>query len=90
MNPKLEVSGSRTRWPPSHVARPADQNLACYRLNQVGKSSLDPYKYPSANGIQDITLDLKFSTCKVSSLVVVTQAKPCRESRVESSLARAL
>jgi hypothetical protein len=25
MNPKLEVGGSRTRWPPSHVARPADQ-----------------------------------------------------------------
>jgi hypothetical protein len=46
MNPKLEVGGSRTRWPPGHVARPAGQHLARYRLNQVGNSSLDPCKYP--------------------------------------------
>jgi hypothetical protein len=45
-NPMLEVSGSRTRWPAGHVARPAGQHLACYQLNQVGNSSLDPYKYP--------------------------------------------
>jgi hypothetical protein len=43
-NPKLEVSGSRTQWPAGHVARPAGQHLACYQLNQVGNSSLDPYK----------------------------------------------
>jgi hypothetical protein len=43
-NLKLEVSGRWTRWPVSHMARPADQHLACYRLNQVGNSSLDPYK----------------------------------------------
>jgi hypothetical protein len=45
-NPKLEVSGSWTRWSADHVARPTGQHLACYRLNQVGNSSLDPYKYP--------------------------------------------
>jgi hypothetical protein len=32
-NLKLDVGGSRTRWPPGHVARPAGQHLACYRLN---------------------------------------------------------
>jgi hypothetical protein len=47
-NPKLEVSGSRTRWPLSHVARSANQHLVCYELNQIGNSSLDPYKYPLA------------------------------------------
>jgi hypothetical protein len=50
-NLKLEVSGS-------DVARPADQHLVCYRLNQVGNYSLDPYKYPTANRIQDTTLYL--------------------------------
>jgi hypothetical protein len=57
-NPKLEVCGSRTRWPPDHVARPTDQHLACYRLNQVGNFPLHPYKYPPADGIQDTTLYL--------------------------------
>jgi hypothetical protein len=28
-NPKLEVCGSRTWWPPDHVARSAGQHLAC-------------------------------------------------------------
>jgi hypothetical protein len=56
MNPKLEVSGSWTRWPLGHVARPAGQHLACYRLNQVSNSSLDPYKYHPTDGIQDTTL----------------------------------
>jgi hypothetical protein len=50
-NPKLEVGGSQTRWPPSHVARSACQHLACYQLNQVGNSLLDPYKYHPADGI---------------------------------------
>jgi hypothetical protein len=45
-NPKLEVGESWTPWPPSHVARPVSQHRVCYRLNQVGNSSLDPYKYP--------------------------------------------
>jgi hypothetical protein len=57
-NPKLEVGGSRAWWPPRHVARPVGQHLAHYRLNQVGNSSLDPYKYPSVGGIQDTTLYL--------------------------------
>jgi hypothetical protein len=29
-NLKLEVSGSQTWWPASHVARSAGQHLACY------------------------------------------------------------
>jgi hypothetical protein len=57
-NPKLEVSGSWTRWPLGHMARLANQHLACYQLNQVDNSSLDPYRYPPANGIQDTTLYL--------------------------------
>jgi hypothetical protein len=57
-NPKLKVGGSRIRWPLGHVARPTGQHLAHYRLSQVGNSSLDPYKYPPANGIQDTTLYL--------------------------------
>jgi hypothetical protein len=44
-NPKLKVGGSRTRWPPGHVAWPASQHLVHYQPNQVGNSSLDPYKY---------------------------------------------
>jgi hypothetical protein len=57
-NLKLEVNGSRTRWLPDHVARPTGQHLTCYRLNQVGNSSLDPYKYPPVDGIYDTTLYL--------------------------------
>jgi hypothetical protein len=61
------------------VARSADQHLPCYRLNQVDNSSLDPYKYVPADGIQDTTLYLYFSTCKGFGLVGVARAKPCRE-----------
>jgi hypothetical protein len=45
-NPKLKVGGGRTPWLVRHVARPAGHHLVCYRLNQVGDPSLDPYKYP--------------------------------------------
>jgi hypothetical protein len=69
-NLKLEVSGSRTWWPPGHMSRLVGQHLACYRLNQVVNTSLDSYKYPSADGIQDTTLYMYFSTCKGYSLVV--------------------
>jgi hypothetical protein len=34
----------------------------------------------------DTTLFLEFSTCKGSGLVIEAQVKPCRESRLESSL----
>jgi hypothetical protein len=57
-NLKVEVGGSRTWWWAGHVAWLAGKLLACYRLYQVGNSSLDPYKYPPADGIQDITLYL--------------------------------
>jgi hypothetical protein len=43
---KPEVSGSQTRWPPGHMARPGGEHLAFYRENQVSNSSFDPYKYP--------------------------------------------
>jgi hypothetical protein len=29
-NLKVEVSGSWTRWPANHMARPAGEHLACY------------------------------------------------------------
>jgi hypothetical protein len=45
-NLKHEVSGSWTRWPAGHVARPVSQHLACYELNGFVNSSFDPYKYP--------------------------------------------
>jgi hypothetical protein len=80
-NPKLEVSGRRTRRPPDHMTGLASQHLACYQHNQVSNSSLDPYKYPPS-----VEFKTPHSTCKCSSLVVVVQAKPCRKSRVESSL----
>jgi hypothetical protein len=38
-NPKLKVNGGQIPWLASH-------HLVCYRLNQVGNPSLDPYKYP--------------------------------------------
>jgi hypothetical protein len=62
-NLKLEVGGSRTQWPASHVARPTGQHLACYRLNQVSNSSLDPYKYP-------LPMEFKISRSTYSSLLV--------------------
>jgi hypothetical protein len=70
-NKESKVSGHQTWWPTNHVARPAGQHLACYQLNQVGNSSLDPYKYPPTDGIQDTTLYLLFSNCKGFDLVVV-------------------
>jgi hypothetical protein len=45
-NPKLEVDGSRACCPPG-------QHLVCYRLNQIGNSSLDPYEYPSTGLVVD-------------------------------------
>jgi hypothetical protein len=43
-NLKLEVGGSQTWLPADHVARLAGEYLVCYSFNQVGNSSLDPYK----------------------------------------------
>jgi hypothetical protein len=45
------VGGSRAPWVVGHVARPAGQHLASYRLNQVSNCSGDSYKYPPADGI---------------------------------------
>jgi hypothetical protein len=50
-NPKLKVGGGQTPWPTHH-------HMACYRLNQVGNPSLDPYKYPLTGGNQNNTLYL--------------------------------
>jgi hypothetical protein len=57
-NLKLELGARWTQWPAGHMARPAGQHLLCYQLNLVGNSSLDPYKYPPADGIRDTTLYL--------------------------------
>jgi hypothetical protein len=45
-NPKLKVSGGRTPWRASHLARPAGHDLACYRLNQVGNPPWTPINTP--------------------------------------------
>jgi hypothetical protein len=65
-NSKLEVGGSQTQWPASHVTRLAGQHLVCYRLNQLSNSSLDSYKHP-------LPMEFKttHSTCS-SSLVNVS------------------
>jgi hypothetical protein len=47
-NPKLKVGGDQTTWLAGH-------HLACYRPNQVGNPSLDPYKYPPIGGNQSNT-----------------------------------
>jgi hypothetical protein len=57
-NPKPKVGGGRTPWVPGHVARPAEHHLVNYRLNQVGNTSLDPYKYPPTGGNQHTKLIL--------------------------------
>jgi hypothetical protein len=62
-NLKLEIGGSRTRWLDSLVARPASQHLACYQLNQVSNSSLDPYKYP-------LLMEFKISHSTCSSTLI--------------------
>jgi hypothetical protein len=64
-----KVGGGRTTWPASHVARPAGTHLASYRVNQVGKSSMDPYKYPSIGENQNAHHILKIPLAKLPFLV---------------------
>jgi hypothetical protein len=45
-NPKLKVGAGHTPLQAGHMARPTGHLLACYRVNQDGNPSLDPYKYP--------------------------------------------
>jgi hypothetical protein len=47
-NTKQKVGGGRTPWVVGH-------HLVCYRLNQVGNPSLDPYKDPRTGGNQSTT-----------------------------------
>jgi hypothetical protein len=49
-----KVGEGRITWPAGHVARLAGHHLASYRLNQGGNPSLDPYKYPSTSGNQNM------------------------------------
>jgi hypothetical protein len=79
MEPKAWSQWRPPPWPTSHVAMPAGQHLASYRLNQFGNWSRDSYKYPWSMEFTHATLYL-FSTCKGSSLVLEAQAKPYRES----------
>jgi hypothetical protein len=41
-----KVSGGRTHWSASHMARPAGRHLVSYRFGQVGGAPPWPYKYP--------------------------------------------
>jgi hypothetical protein len=64
-----KVDGGQTTCPIDHVARPAGRHLASYRLNQVGNSSLYPYKYPSTGGNQNTHQILEIPFAKLSFLV---------------------
>jgi hypothetical protein len=49
-NPKRKVGRVQTPWPTDHVASLPGHHLVCYRLNQVGNPSMDPYKYTPTGG----------------------------------------
>jgi hypothetical protein len=59
MTLKLEVSGGRTQWPFSHVARPAAQHLAV------------THPWTPINTPLPVEFKIPHSTCKGSGLVVV-------------------
>jgi hypothetical protein len=76
-----KVGRGQTTRPTSHVARPAGHHLVSYQLNQVGKPSLDPYKYPSTDENQNThthTPHFGDSTCKAPILSVVARRSPVR------------
>jgi hypothetical protein len=78
------VGGDRSSRPVGHVAWPPSLHLAPNRPLQVGGGPIHRYKYPLV-----VKVDTPHSMCSsplVCSLVVVAQAKPCWELRVESSL----
>jgi hypothetical protein len=64
-----KVDGGQTTWPTGHVARSAGHHLVSYRLNQVGNTSLDPYKYPSTGGNQNTHHILETPLAKLPFLV---------------------
>jgi hypothetical protein len=55
-NPRLEVSGSRSRWLLSHVARPVGQHLVRYQLNKSVTPPWTPINTLPTGGIQQTTL----------------------------------
>jgi hypothetical protein len=69
------------------VARLDGKQLVCYRLNQVGNSSFDPYKYPLP-----MEFNIPHSTCSSPLVKVwfssssIGEALSGVQSRVESSL----
>jgi hypothetical protein len=76
-----------SRWRKLVEAAPPGLHLVPNPPIQVGGGPIHPYKYPPCSESQHTTLNLYFSTCKGSSLVVVAQVRPCQESsRVESLL----
>jgi hypothetical protein len=81
-----KVGGGHSTRSAGYVAWLAGHHLASNRPLQVGGGPIHPYKYPPHGESRDTTLYLYFSTYKGSVIVVVVQAKPYRESRVESSL----
>jgi hypothetical protein len=64
-----KVGGDQTTWPTGHVARLAGHHLVSYRLNQVGNPSLNPYKYPSIGGNQNMHHILEIPLAKLPFLV---------------------
>jgi hypothetical protein len=54
-----KVSGGQIAWPAGHVARPTDHHLA----------SLDPYKYPSTSGNQNLQHILEITLARLPFLV---------------------
>jgi hypothetical protein len=86
--PRLDGGGGREEWSVDHVdvqpdGRPFAPNQPCH---VGGESPLPLYISPPYRWILNNTHYLEFSTCKCFGLVVVAQTKPCRESRVESSI----
>jgi hypothetical protein len=55
-NSRPGVGGGHAPWLADHVASPVGQQLASYRLNQVGNCYWDSYKYPPTDGIRHTTL----------------------------------
>jgi hypothetical protein len=90
-NPKLKVGFFQTPWPAGHVARQAGHYLVCYRLNQVSKPFLDPYKYPLL-----VEIKATYSTCSSPHVKIqfsssstgkaLSRVKSQESSRVEHSL----
>jgi hypothetical protein len=81
-----KVGGNWEEWPAGHTdGRPAIHHLQTISIKSV-EAPIFLYIRILMAEFTDTTLFLEFSTCKGSGLVIEAQVKPCRESRLESSL----